>query len=66
MAATGGATGKGEKMIPGNVGAMLNESPSNLYIVRAVEGDSVTIEDLKTKDEWVVFASDFWVLLDSL
>ena len=53
-------------MIPGNVGAMLNESPNNLYIVRAVEGDSVTIEDLKTKDQWVVFASDFWVLLDSL
>jgi len=53
-------------MIPGNVGVMTNEDPGRLYIVRAVKGDSVTVEDLKTKDQWVVFASDFWVILDSL
>ena len=53
-------------MRPGNIGAMLDDDTGELWIIRYADGAAITIEHLETRDKRTIYASDFWVILDSL
>ena len=53
-------------MNPGNIGAMLDDDTGDLWIIRHADGVAITIEHLETRDKRTIYASDFWVILDSL